>query len=290
MRIEKDKNNLLTIFNENIPQTKEYTYHVGGYLFSDFDKGIVVLHKKEWRIISLKNLGDNMSVVYIKNLEFRIHSSEVKKNGINESLKLFQWFDEETGKKYYFIPWRGDTQQQEKNALLKKLWTKYSIEKTVKGMMVKGIEGESTVESTEEMIGYLFGLMILYGKWEGKNKELTSIKIQIPLSGQHLAHAEILDTIIKRLQQESIFLKTDKLQNKNGMVYQISSNDYELLEIFAKWYEAVEKFNKITKREFTQEMKTKLMEFISTNPEVPQEGKTEVLKQIEEWTIKLLTK
>lgn len=38
MKIEIDKNNLLTIFNENIPQTKEYVYHVGGYTFSDFDK------------------------------------------------------------------------------------------------------------------------------------------------------------------------------------------------------------------------------------------------------------
>ena len=66
------------------------------------------------------------------------------------------------------------------------------------------------------------------------------------------------------------------------MVYQISSNDYELLEIFAKWYEAVEKFEKITKRDFTEEMKTKLIEFLETNPEVPSEGKLEVLKQIKE--------
>ena len=56
MRIEIDKNNLLTIVNENIPQTKEYTYNVSGYLFSDYDKGIVVLHKKERKIINLKNL------------------------------------------------------------------------------------------------------------------------------------------------------------------------------------------------------------------------------------------
>jgi hypothetical protein len=74
------------------------------------------------------------------------------------------------------------------------------------------------------------------------------------------------------------------------MIYQISSNDYELLEIFAKWYEPVEKFEKITKREFTEEMKIKLLEFISTNPEIPQNGKAEVLKQIQEGIIKLLTK
>jgi hypothetical protein len=37
-------------------------------------------------------------------------------------------------------------------------------------------------------------------------------------------------------------------------------------------------------------MKTKLIEFIQTNEEIPQKGKNEVVKAIEEWTIKLLTK
>jgi hypothetical protein len=66
MKIQFDQNHLLTIENENIPQTKEYTYSAGGYTFSDFDKGVVVLHKKDFKITNLKNLGDNMSVVYYK--------------------------------------------------------------------------------------------------------------------------------------------------------------------------------------------------------------------------------
>lgn len=283
MDIRIDQNNLLTIFNRNIPQTKEYTYNASGYIFSDYDKWIIVLHKKEWKIISLKNLGDSMSVVYIKNSKSKIQNPKFNW----EALRLFQWFDEETGKKYYFIPGIWDTQQQEKNSILKKIWAKCTIEKTAKGMIVKWIEPENSIENP---IGYLLGLMLIYGKREGKNKELTSIKIQIPLSGQYLAYQENLDGMIKNLQKEWIFLKADKLVNKNGIVYQISSNDYELLEIFAHRYEPVEKFEKITKREFTEDMKIKLIEFISTNQEIPQEGKSEVLKQIKKWTIKLLTK
>ena len=96
MKIEKDKNNLLTIFNEQIPQTKEYTYHVGGYTFSDFDKEIIVLHKKERKIINLKNLGDNMSVIYMKDEEIQKlrnqikHLEETKKEGIKMAMKTFQ--------------------------------------------------------------------------------------------------------------------------------------------------------------------------------------------------------
>ena len=286
MKIEIDKNNLLTIFNESIPQTKEYTYNVSGYTFSDFDKWIIVLHKKEWKIINVKNLGDNMSVVYTKRWHI---NNNFWNDEIVDAMRLFQWFDEKTGKKYYFIPWMGDSQQQEKNIMLKKLWIPYTIEKTTKGMLLQSDEALHQ-EKQEHGLGYLFWLMIMYGKWEEKNKELNAIKIQIPLSGQHLVHEENLDRIIKTVQQQWIFLKADKLANKNGIVYQISSNDYELLEIFAKWYEAVEKFEKITKRDFTQEMKTKLIEFLKTNPEVPSEGKDDVIKQIEEWTIKLLTK
>jgi len=310
-----------------IDNPKEYTYNVSGYTFSDFDKWIIVLHKKEWKIISLKNLGDNMNVVYLK--DEKVEKLKDGKMGINKAIKMFQWFDEETGKKYYFIPWLGEAQQQEKNAILKKLWTGYTIEKTPKGMIVYGTEDEAL---ETPLLGYFFGLMLIYGKWEAKNtldhqknkwnedfldergipatwetgsmnevkwwqiskaavcKELNAIKIQIPLSGQHLAYEEDLDTRINMLQHNGIFVKADKLTNKNGIIYQISSNDYELLEIFAQWYETIEKFEKITKAVFTQEMKIKLIEFIKTNPEIPQDGKAEVLKQLEEWTIKLLTK
>jgi len=131
---------------------------------------------------------------------------------------------------------------------------------------------------------------LLYGKLDAKKGELSSIKIQIPLFGQYMRHGEILDNIIQEIENQGIFFKTDKLTNNNGMTYQISSNDYELLEIFAKWYEPVEKFEQISKRIFSDEMKDKLIDFIKSNPEIPNEGKEEVLKQTKACTIKFLMK
>lgn len=87
--------------------------------------------------------------------------------------------------------------------------------------------------------------------------------------------------MISFLRQKEIFLKVDKLQTSNGIIYQISCTDYEVLELFAKWYEGVEKFERITKRDFTQEMKTKLLEFIKNDNQIPEEGKLEVMGQIE---------
>jgi len=284
MKILIDKNNLLTIFNENIPQTKEYTYHVSGYTFSDYDKWIIVLHKKERKIISLKNLGDNMSVVYLKN--DRPTKIEMDNNAMKQAFWLFDSFDETSGKTYFFIPNMSEKEAIEKNQILENLKIEYRLKKTDKWIITEAIP----CTGTEKRISLLFWLLVLYGKFDAKNNELTSIKIQLPLFGQYAKHIEMLDTMMNQLKGHGFFMKVDKLANKNGIVYQISSNDYELLEIFARRYEPVEKFGKITKREFTEEMKTKLIEFISTNPEIPQDGKAEVLKQIKEWTIKLLTK
>jgi hypothetical protein len=291
MNIRIGKDNLLCIQNENIPQTKEYTYSAGGYIFSDFDKGMVVLHKKDFKITNLKNLGDGMNVVYYK--EKAYDKANFQQLIFEDALKLFNWFDEATGEKYYFIPnfWEKDI--QEKNSILKKFCA-CEIKKTSKGAMVE-LQHETTGKTdkkpqTEDVLSYLFGLVLLYGKLDAKKGELASIKIQIPLFGQYLSHQETLDKIIKDIQQEGIFLKADTLTNKNGIIYQISSNDYELLEIFATWYTPVEKFEKINKRDFTNEMKIKLIDFLETNPEIPSDGKKETIADIKKWTIKFLSK
>lgn len=291
MKIQIDQNHLLTISNPSIPQTKEYTYTVSGYTFSDFDKGMIILHKKDFKIINLKNLGDGMNVVYCK--KDTTPQAKINQWAFEDAMKIFQWFDEKTGEKYFFIPNIGEKDIQEKNNLLKKL-NNCEIKKTEKGAMIElqhaNQDGTSKASQTETILSYLFGLVILYGKFDVKKDELVSIKIQLPLFGQYINQQEQLDEIIQKLQQDGIFLRTDKLANSNGITYQISSNDYELLGIFAKWYEPIEKFQKITKRDFTQDMQTKLIDFLETNTEIPQDGKAEVLAEIKKWTIKFLMK
>ncbi|MBU0626249.1 hypothetical protein KKG31_05890 [Patescibacteria group bacterium] len=106
---------------------------------------------------------------------------------------------------------------------------------------------------------------------------MISIKIQLPLFGHYLKYTESLDEMMMKLQQHGIFMKADKLDTNNGIIYQISCNDYELLEVFAKWYERVEKFGKITKSDFTQEMKKNLLAFVLEDKQIPDEGKNEVI-------------
>lgn len=131
---------------------------------------------------------------------------------------------------------------------------------------------------------------MVYGKFEIKKSELLGVKIQIPLFGQYLRYQEQFDRMIIILQDAGIFVKTDVLETNTGVVYQISTTDYEFLEIFAKWYESIEKIEKISKRDFTQEMKNKLVDFLKNDVQIPEDGKPEVIAQLQDWVVKFLAK
>lgn len=286
MKLEIDKNNLLTIFNENIPQTKEYTYSADGYIFSDFDKWIIVLHKKQWKIVNLKNLGDNMNVVYIApRTELLI---KFDKEEYIKGLCLFDSFDENTGEKYYFIPKFAEKEREIMNKKLAQLGIWAKIEKSEKWYLI--IWENNPKEERGKYISFLFALILLYGKLDIKKNELIAIKIHIPLFGQFLKYEESFDIMKQQLAEEWMFINTSTQKTNDGIVYQISCNDYEILKNIANYAKAIEKIDKIPKYELTLEYKKQLIEFIQTHPEIPQEGKTEVLKKIQEWTIKLLTK
>jgi hypothetical protein len=132
--------------------------------------------------------------------------------------------------------------------------------------------------------------MLLYGKMDIKNNELIAIKIHIPLFGQYMKYEEAFDTMKQKLAQEGIFITTSTQKNTDGIIYQISSNDYELLKNFAEYAKGIENIHKIPKYDIALENKKSLLEYIQNNPDIPQEGKAEILKQLQEGTIKLLTK
>jgi hypothetical protein len=88
--------------------------------------------------------------------------------------------------------------------------------------------------------------------------------------------------MITLLQSAGIFVKSDVLDTNNGVVYQMSSTDYELLEIFAGWYKSIEKIEKISKSSFTQEMKAKLLAFLVNDKQIPENGKTEVISALQD--------
>jgi hypothetical protein len=130
-------------------------------------------------------------------------------------------------------------------------------------------------------------LTLLYGKFEAKGEQLNSIKIHLPLFGKYLALQETLGQLIATLQEVGIFLQSSLNQNQGKMTLQITSNDYELLQIFAHRYSGIENFSQITKKNFTLQTTQQLIHFIEQHSF---ENAPDIKKLIEENVVKVLVK
>jgi len=265
MKLSIDQHGFLSIEHLEIPQIKQYTYQVAWFQFSDWDKGMVVLHKKDFKILNLKHFGDGMNLIYVKNN--KIWNLNLNKNIVGQGYGLFMGFDEVSGEQKYF--WPGARGNLDFIVPAPCSWNFVSL---------------------EEKLSLLYGLTLLYGKFESKNGELMSIKIQIPLFWQYLKYQENFDHLILELQKQGVFIKKDLVDSNNGIIYQMSSNDWELLQIFAKWHEAIEKFEKISKKAFTDEMKDKLVAFLLSDVQIPENGRQDVLEKLESSVVKFLMK
>ncbi len=287
MKLAIDQNNLLVIENPNIPQNREYNYNTSGYEFSSFDKWIIVYHKKKFKIINIKDLWDKMWIILIWEKDNEIDNLKLDLKSMEDALKLFEWFDENTGEKYNFLYKFAENKLENLNKKLNLLWSKIEFNKTEKWICYPIDQKDDEAIS---LMWFLFWLAMVYGNIDIKNWNLKSIKIQVPLFWTYIEKTELLDTVIESISANNIFLKTNIQKTNDGIVYQITSSDFELLQIFARFYEPIEKWLDISKYTDTLKIKEELVEFLNTNTEIPSDWKTEVLSKIENWMIKILVK
>jgi len=220
----------------------------------------------------------------------------LKLNEINKNIKswiltacqIFNAFDEENGWFYNFLPYFPTKFVETKNELFKKLWLNIELSNSSKWVLIKNNEEYSKIFikdlDIEWKIWFLFGLILLYGKFENKWEKLSAIKIQLPLFGQFLSIWDEIKNIQKKLQEEWIFIQISENIQWDKHTYEITSNDYELLQIFANLYLHVENFSQITKREQAQEAIEALKKFLS------KEREADLLETINNSCVKLLQK
>ena len=286
MKILIDHNNLLAIENKNISQNKEFTQIVSGFKFSDFDKWMIVYHKKQFKIVNLKDLWDKMWVIMVGEHDDEYDDMELDIESMESALKLFDWFNEESGEKYFFLYKYGENKMVELNEKLIKLGSKIQLSKSENGITTS----YSDKELVFNPISFLFGLVLVYGTFQIKDWDLRAIKTQIPLFGQYMDKQDIIDEILDVLAENGLYVNRNIQDTNDGIIYEITSSDYELLDFFANFYEPIEKWLKISKYSEVQNIKQDLIKFIETNPEIPTLWKKEVLATLENWIIKILVK
>ena len=281
--------NFLVKQDKDLHTGKTYCHNFQWFNFENENCIFYVWHKKEIKLIESKNLWSTMNVFFLKDWKLQVNElTNNIKNWIFAACQIFSAFDEDNGWFYNFLPYFPTRSVEEKNTLFEKLWLNIQLSNSPKWILIKNNETENKVNiedlDIEWKIWFLFGLTILYWKFENKGEKLSAIKIQLPLFGQFLSIWDEIKNIQKILHDEGIFIQISENIQWDKHTYEITSNDYELLEIFAKLYLPVENFSQITKREQAQEAIESLKIFLE------KEWENDLITEVDNSCVKLLQK
>lgn len=261
-----DDNNLLCE-NEIISKDKKYSIKLNWTNFESFDKEIFVRHKKSIKKLNFKDLWDKMEVFYYKEKKEEIFPLD--KNAFIQSTRLFNGFNEETGEKYFFLYKYSENDMNKIKNILNKLNIDLSIQKKSYWIIIENNENQELIipSHKNEILSFLFGLVVFYGNIDISKNVLKNIKINLPLWGQFSHYEESLNIIKEKLAQEGLFISTKVQKNWDINTYQISISDYEILEIMGEWYKNIEKISEINKHTQNKKAVEKLEEFINNDQE-----------------------
>lgn len=236
MKIQFDENQILSIYDEKLPQLRNYQYILDWYQIETTDRLVFAYQKRAWKLINLKNLGDGMQVAFSPKTPLSINSLIFDRDQFLNILSLFQGFNEETWIKYHFLPfWNWDV------VILKGLLTtlnspEINIEKTKWWTIISWLTKTFLFpETAEDHLSFLFALALIYGKFEGKDWNLKSIKIHLPLIWIQAQLEEKLINMCKNLQKSWLFIKRNTDHYAEKKIFQFQINDFELLTLFVSW-------------------------------------------------------
>ncbi len=250
MKLTIDSNNILCA-SETIEQGKIYSHSFQWLDISSHDKTIFVDHKKKIKTMQFKDIGSNMSVFYVtqRNKPLWNDPLTLDTSGALAALSLYKSYDEKNDKQYAFLYKYPSNNINILNTQLHMLGIGSKIHHTDKWLIVTSEHiqqySSSDTNDIQAMMSYLFVLTLLYGKMDIKIDSLMSIKIHVHLFGAYMKEQQILDTMIYFLQNKWLFFQKSIIESNDGIIYQLSTQDYEVLTGFAQLYKSIAKIDKI---------------------------------------------
>ena len=290
MHLTFDQHHLLCVENPNIPQLKEYRFSLSGYQISSYDKAILAYHKRQRKLMNLKNLGEGMQVCYLQDQplpEYKLNISMLER-----TLAMFSWFNEETGETYRFLPFFSkDTEKLQKESS-EMFWINCTISKESQGVIIRWLTKRwEAPQSDEEILSFLFALIRMYGHLEHKDWQVFSAKAHIPLFSIRNNLEQLFAECFSRLQSLGLFATFGTIAQGRKTTFQFSTNDAELLRLFVQWWNEKKPDSHFSLENFEQkqlEIKDQLLDFITSEECSWIQGKDAVLNQLKTHRLKFI--
>lgn len=263
-----DKNNLIWFW-----QTEETLFNVWDLNIQTDKEKILTYYKNSFHIKEKKKIWDKM-MVFLHFSREEINYNKININWFLNWLSIYQEYDEKNNifnsYIYEFPKQEIDdlndiifTLIEENNFLILE-WNIVKINWIFNNQdnIFWNIENALKNNDLWFLISFLFWLTFAYWKFDLKNDSLLWAKIHIPLVWNLINKQENFDKIINFFAQNWVFLKSDILDKKIGYTYQISINDWEVLQNFSTFLTPIIWENKNIKYQKIEEFKENISNYI----------------------------
>jgi hypothetical protein len=202
--------------------------------FESMLQEVVVLHKKQVKCMRPQEIGDGIAVVQVilDNKESIDPSNEY----IVAGMSIYTWFDEVAwvsevyayGFERSKLTWVNDV------CLALDLWVSLEWGKFIKVLWGKSIDDMSDLCDPNNMVeiyAFLFGICLIYGKFDVEGDVMHHSVIQVPLVESIAALESVLVAMQQVLFAQKVYITIDYQTMKSGQMMQINIDDREILDL-----------------------------------------------------------
>lgn len=219
--------------NDNLISIKEHNILAWWEIWKSSDHQMIVLHKWIIKEVNWKDLWNTMQLIrLVPHILWEINQkndmSDVFVRSVYSVLARYTWYDEVTNQNYCYVPKLTGTKLTETFNQIDFFCDNYTtnIINESKWWFVIGRDINLTEEqSVEYSLAQFFGLCFVYGKPTISKEILTAYKIQVPILRYDIV--EHLNNLVMLLRNSYFVLNAH--YNENQQVYEITTNDYDLL-------------------------------------------------------------
>lgn len=247
---------------------KEVTINIRWHVFKCKNKQILTYYKWKHHIKRFNEFGDGMHLFVVHD---RTPITMINLNRICflYAFELYQQFDEDKWKLVWYVYWYPKSDIVFLNIIFNKIWVdneaviisdwKFIVINKIltdKDIIKWKLESMILSESIEEVVSFIFWLILCYGYVDENNWILNAIKINIPMLGSLTYFNDIFTGLLDMLAKHWIYLKMDVIQRKIWYTIQIIIVDPELLDIYKDWLNkfAWYSIQKNSKKEYQQKI------------------------------------